>query len=95
MKVQGGDDTQFIVDLGNRFSFKRMILNAFMMDNLLENFYDEWKDFSYEIRAGVVNTLYTVEIDQYVERSQFLTWFNALNIGVSPLRLTYDNALEF
>ena len=47
MKSQGDDDTKFIINLGNRFSFKRLILNVFIVDNLFQNFYDEWADFSF------------------------------------------------
>lgn len=61
MKVPGGDDTQFIIDLGNRYSFKRMVLNSFMCDNLFQNFYDNFTDFSiiYDVGAGPVNLTIT------------------------------------
>jgi len=31
---KSGDDTSFVITLGSRYKFKRMILNAFMCDNL-------------------------------------------------------------
>lgn len=52
MAQPGSTDTNFIVDLGNRYTFKRLQLNAFVCDNLFENFHADYNNLSFKYDLG-------------------------------------------
>lgn len=77
MRVSG-DDTQHLLDLGNRYTAKRLVLNSFSVDNVFKNFEEPYNDFSFAYRMdngaeGIVN----IYMDNFVTQPQFLTWFNS------------------
>lgn len=49
---RSGDDTEFTVELGAQYSFKRLVLNSFSCENLVLNMYDDFQDFSFQFDNG-------------------------------------------
>lgn len=80
LQKTSGDDTKFVVDLGTRYDIKRLVLNQFICDNLFENFYDIYRDFTYQfIDPNGKIVIRQIMMNFYVTQDEFIEWFNAEN----------------